>query len=171
MKENTEKLAWLEAENARIRQENTSFTSARKDAINTEDGLQPPIYRMRPLNSTLASEDIRQKNDQTPSMVDDPTLPRGGKTSRLMGSEQETTTKSVEIAYIEALFSKRLNKVEALIERLPDVALPIQKSAPHSYAETTFSDEIALTEMPRKFTMKMYDVTTDLDNHVAQYKL
>ncbi|XP_010513511.1 PREDICTED: uncharacterized protein LOC104789525 [Camelina sativa] len=71
------------------------------------------------------------------------------------------------------MLTKRLGAVEAMIGRLPGVAPPIRKSNLHSYADTPFSDEIALTEMPRKFTlptMKMYDGTADPDDHIAQYK-
>ena len=58
-------------------------------------------------------------------------------------------------------------------ERLPVVPPPIRRSDPGSYADTPFSDEIASIEMPRKFAfpnMKMYDGTSDPDDHVAQYK-
>lgn len=60
-----------------------------------------------------------------------------------------------------------------MVERLPWVALPIRRSDPNSYANTPFMNEIALIEMSRKFSfpnMRMYDGTTDLNNHVAQYK-
>ncbi|XP_010513510.1 PREDICTED: uncharacterized protein LOC104789524 [Camelina sativa] len=80
---------------------------------------------------------------------------------------------SAEATYLEAMLTKRLGAVEAMIGRLPGVAPPIRKSNLHSYADTPFSDEIALTEMPRKFTlptMKMYDGTADPDDHIAQYK-
>ncbi|XP_010474540.1 PREDICTED: uncharacterized protein LOC104754077 [Camelina sativa] len=80
---------------------------------------------------------------------------------------------SAEAAYLEAMLTKRLGAVETMIGRLPGVAPPIRKSNLHSYVDTLFSDEIALMEMPRKFTlptMKMYDGTSDLDDHIAQYK-
>ncbi|CAA7046921.1 unnamed protein product [Microthlaspi erraticum] len=71
------------------------------------------------------------------------------------------------------MFSKRLEAMELLLARLPGVAPPITKSAPNCYADTPFTDAIALVEMPKKFivpSMKMYDGTTDPDNHIAQYK-
>nr|VDD31448.1 unnamed protein product [Brassica oleracea] len=71
------------------------------------------------------------------------------------------------------MFSKRLDAMQSMVERLPEVAPPIQKSNPDSYADTPFTDEINLIEMPRKFSfpsMKAYDGTSDPDDHVAQYR-
>ncbi|KAF3531421.1 hypothetical protein DY000_02039528 [Brassica cretica] len=56
---------------------------------------------------------------------------------------------------------------------LPGVAPPIRKSNPNSYPDTPFTDEIALIEMPMKFSfpsIKAYNGTTDPDDHVAQYR-
>ncbi|KAL0678094.1 hypothetical protein Bca4012_006075 [Brassica carinata] len=47
-------------------------------------------------------------------------------------------------------------------------------SCSDSYTDTPFVDEIDLMEIPRKFyipNIRMYDVTSDPNNHVAQYKL
>ena len=77
------------------------------------------------------------------------------------------------VAYLEQMFSKRLDAMQSMVERLPEVAPPIQKSNPDSYADTPFTDEINLIEMPRKFSfpsMKAYDGTSDPDDHVAQYR-
>ncbi|KAF3558404.1 hypothetical protein F2Q69_00012949 [Brassica cretica] len=63
--------------------------------------------------------------------------------------------------------------MQSLVERLPEVAPPIRKGNPDSYADTPFTDEINLIEMPRKFSfpsIKAYNGTTDLDDYVAQYK-
>ncbi|KAF3563895.1 hypothetical protein DY000_02016533 [Brassica cretica] len=60
-----------------------------------------------------------------------------------------------------------------MVERLPGVAPPIRNSNPDSSADTPFTDEITLIEMPRKFSfpnIKAYDGTTDPDDHVAQYR-
>ncbi|KAL0706386.1 hypothetical protein Bca4012_072812 [Brassica carinata] len=66
------------------------------------------------------------------------------------------------VAYQEQMFTKRLDAMQ-----------PIRKSNPDSYADTPFTDEITLIEMPRKFsfpTIKAYDGSTDPDDHVAQYR-
>ncbi|KAK4836985.1 hypothetical protein QYF36_001900 [Acer negundo] len=63
--------------------------------------------------------------------------------------------------------------MEALIQRIPRVPAPIKKSTTNSFADSPFVDDIALTEMPRKFNfpnMKQYEGTTDPDDHIAQYK-
>ena len=76
-------------------------------------------------------------------------------------------------AYLEQMFSKRLDAMQSMVERLPRVAPPIQKSNPDSYADTSVTDEITLIEMPRKFSfpsIKVYDVTSDPDDHIAQYR-
>ncbi|KAF2560260.1 hypothetical protein F2Q70_00017376 [Brassica cretica] len=60
-----------------------------------------------------------------------------------------------------------------MVERLPGLAPPIRKSNPNSYADTPFTDEITLIEMPMKFSfpsIKAYDGTPDPDDHVAQYR-
>ncbi|KAF3602570.1 hypothetical protein F2Q69_00036541 [Brassica cretica] len=71
------------------------------------------------------------------------------------------------------MFSKRLDAMQSMVERLPGVAPPIRKSNPDSYADTPFTDEITLIEIPRKFSfpsIKAYDGTTDPDEHVTQYR-
>ena len=87
----------------------------------------------------------------------------------------EVTAKmeSPMVAYLEQMFSKRLDAMQSMVERLPWVAPPIRKSNPESYADTPFTDEITLIEMPRKFSfpsIKVYNGTTDQDDHVAQYR-
>ncbi|KAF2541788.1 hypothetical protein F2Q68_00031953 [Brassica cretica] len=78
--------------------------------------------------------------------------------------------KSPMVSYLEQMFSKRLDAMQSMVERLPGVAPPIRKSNPDSYADTPFTDEITLIEMPRKFSfpsIKAYDSTSDPDDHVA----
>ena len=77
------------------------------------------------------------------------------------------------IAHLHQMFFNRLEAMQSMVERLPGVAPPIRKSNPDSYADTPFTDEITLIEMPRKFSfpsIKAYDGTTDPDDHVAQYR-
>ncbi|KAF3574796.1 hypothetical protein F2Q69_00059725 [Brassica cretica] len=71
------------------------------------------------------------------------------------------------------MFSKRLDAMKSMVERLPRVAPQIWKSNPDSYADTPFTEEITRIEMPRKFSftsIKAYDGTSDPDDHVAQYR-
>ena len=69
--------------------------------------------------------------------------------------------------------AKRLEEIEAMIQRIPGVPTPLRKSQPYSYADSSFIDALALVEMPRKFTfpnMKPYNGTTDPTDHIASYK-
>ena len=77
------------------------------------------------------------------------------------------------IAHLHQMFSDRLDAMQSMVERLPGVAPPIRKTNPDSYADTPFTDEITLIEIPRKFSLpsiKAYDDTTDPEDHVAQYR-
>ncbi|XP_031280644.1 uncharacterized protein LOC116139112 [Pistacia vera] len=74
---------------------------------------------------------------------------------------------------MEQVLAKRLADVEAVMRRIPGMPVPAKKSRPHYYADSPFVDEIALADMPQKFTipnMKLYDSTTDPDDHIASYK-
>ncbi|KAF2548092.1 hypothetical protein F2Q70_00022338 [Brassica cretica] len=87
-------------------------------------------------------------------------------------SEKISATKSSMTAYLEKMFSNRFDAMQSMVERLPGVAPPIRRSNPDSYADTPFVEEIASVEMPRKFSfpsIKMYDVTGDPDDYIAQY--
>lgn len=46
---------------------------------------------------------------------------------------------------------------------------PLDKAMPTSYADSPFRDDIALVEIPKRFTIP-YDRSTDLLEHTAQYK-
>jgi len=77
------------------------------------------------------------------------------------------------VTYPEQMFSKRLDAMQSMVERISGVAPAIHKSNPNSYADTPFTDEITLIEMPGKFSfpsIKAYDGTTDPDDHVAKYR-
>ncbi|KAF3567909.1 hypothetical protein DY000_02016209 [Brassica cretica] len=82
-------------------------------------------------------------------------------------------TKSLMTAYLEQMFSKRLDAMQSIVEMLPGVAPPIRKSNLDSYTDNPFTGEITLVEIPRKFpfpSIKAYDGTSDLDGHIAQYR-
>ena len=69
--------------------------------------------------------------------------------------------------------ASKISNLEEMVQRIPGVPAPIKKSLPNSFADSPFVDAIALVEMPAKFnfpSMKLYDGTTDPDDHVSQYK-
>ncbi|KAL2467016.1 Retrotrans gag domain-containing protein [Abeliophyllum distichum] len=60
-----------------------------------------------------------------------------------------------------------------MVQRIPRVPAPIKKSAASCFTDSPFDDKIALAEMSKKFSfpnMKLYDGTTDPDDHIAQYR-
>ncbi|CAA7032152.1 unnamed protein product [Microthlaspi erraticum] len=121
--------------------------------------IQAENATLRAENASLAQARNRYR-DRFPPMQSFDTPPLTGATGATLGQELPT-------------LRKRLEAMELLLARLPGVAPPITKSAPNCYADTPFTDAIALVEMPKKFivpSMKMYDGTTDPDNHIAQYK-
>ncbi|XP_010687261.1 uncharacterized protein LOC104901388 [Beta vulgaris subsp. vulgaris] len=68
---------------------------------------------------------------------------------------------------------QHLQQLEDMIARIPGVPRPMEKATPNSYADSPFADPIALIEVPKRFSvpsMKLYDGTTDPNDHVAQYK-
>ncbi|XP_048502695.1 uncharacterized protein LOC125498515 [Beta vulgaris subsp. vulgaris] len=68
---------------------------------------------------------------------------------------------------------QRLQQLEDTIARIPGVPRPMEKATPNSYADSPFVDPIALIEVPKRFSipsMKLYDGTTDPNDHIAQYK-
>lgn len=64
--------------------------------------------------------------------------------------EGATATKSTLTAYLECVFSKKFDAIQSMVERLQQVAPPIRKINPNTYADTPFADEIASIEMPIK---------------------
>ena len=69
--------------------------------------------------------------------------------------------------------AKRFAEMEAMIQRILGVLIPIKKSLPHSYADSPFVDSITLVEMSKKFSfpnIKMYNGTTDPTDQIASYK-
>ncbi|KAM6569847.1 hypothetical protein CsatB_017832 [Cannabis sativa] len=60
-----------------------------------------------------------------------------------------------------------------MIQCIPGVPTPIKKSLPSSFADSPFVDAIALIEMPKKCVfplMRMYDGTSNPNDHIASYK-
>ena len=116
-----------------------------------------------------ASAGEKAKDAQTYDVEDSESEPDSDKEA----PDEATKAESPMVAYQDQMFSKRLDAMQSMVERLPGVAPFIRKSNPDSYADTPFTDEITLIEMPREFSfpsIKAYDGTTDPDDHVAQYR-
>ena len=169
LEQSAEKLNQIESENLVPRDENQAFntTSNKKHRFRTQirsmltletpnsegDTTCPPttLNGDRATHEKAKGTQIYDVEDIESEPEPDKEIPKGG-----------TATRSSMTAYLEQMFSKRLDAMQSMVERLPGVAPPIQKSDTDSYADTPFTDEITLIEMPRKFSfpsIKMYDGT------------
>ena len=113
-------------------------------------------------------------NDQANQTQEEPIAPS---TYTLQSSENIAQPNAISILLPsnthEVELQRRLNEMEKLIRRIHGIPTPIKKSFVDSYADSPFTDNIALVEMPYKFSfpnMKLYNRTSDPDNHIAQYK-
>ncbi|XP_031247477.1 uncharacterized protein LOC116105181 [Pistacia vera] len=72
---------------------------------------------------------------------------------------------------MEQVLAKRLADVEAVMRRILGMPVPTKKGRPYCYADSPFVDEIALVDMPQKFTipnMKPYDGNNDPDDYIRR---
>ena len=66
-----------------------------------------------------------------------------------------------------------LKAFEAKIAKISRAPKPMEEEAADGYIESSFSEEIAMVEVPKRFStpsIDMYDGTTDPDEHVSLYK-
>ncbi|KAF3541473.1 hypothetical protein F2Q69_00022394 [Brassica cretica] len=174
------KLIQLESENLKLRDENQALNTANNKKRRFRAQVRPMPTLETPNSGTGAnlpttasggdtSTREKAKDAKTYDVEDSETEPEPDKEA----PDGATKAESTMVAYLEQMFSKRLDAMQSMVERLPGVAPPIRKSNSDSYADTPLTDEITLIEMPRKFSfpnIKVYDGTTDPDDHVAQYR-
>ncbi|XP_048599756.1 uncharacterized protein LOC106373559 [Brassica napus] len=146
------------------------------------DGLQSQIRPIPTLETPNSGTDANLPPTASGRDVSTPEKAKDAQTYDVEDSESEpepdkeapdgaTKVESPMVAYLEQMFSKRLDAMQSMVERLPEVAPPIRKRNSDSYADNPFTDEITLIEMPGKFSfpsIKAYDGTTDPDDHVTQ---
>ncbi|KAF3566390.1 hypothetical protein DY000_02014913 [Brassica cretica] len=180
LEQSAEKLSHLESENLTLRDENQALNAAsnKKRRFWTQVHPMPPLETHNFGTGTNlptaapggeASTREKAKDAQTYDGEDINSKPEPDKEA----SDGATRAESPMIAHLHQMFSDRLDAMQSLVERLPEVAPPIRKGNPDSYADAPFTDEITLIEMPRKFSfpsIKAYNGTTDLDDYVAQYR-
>ncbi|KAF2569129.1 hypothetical protein F2Q68_00025821 [Brassica cretica] len=180
LEQSAEKLSQLESKNLTLRDENQALNAASNKKRRFRTQVRPMPTLETPNSGTGAnlpttapggdtSTRENAKDAQTYDVEDSDSEPEPDKEA-LDGASR---TESPMIAHLHQMFSDRPAAIQSMVERLPGVAPPIRKSNPYSYPDTPFTDEITLIEMPRKFSfpsIKAYDSTTDLDDHVAQYK-
>ncbi|KFK31517.1 hypothetical protein AALP_AA6G123000 [Arabis alpina] len=168
MKQNEERLKALETENATLRTENAALVGGgRNTEAEARNRYQRRVAPMQPLDGNTPPGGARTVVLQDGTNVD---AARANVPGSTLHHGEEMTVRPYDNADI---IIRRMEELERMILRLPGIAPPITKSAPNCYADTPFTDEIALVEMPKRFnfpTMVMYDGTTDPDNRIAQYK-
>ncbi|KFK21940.1 hypothetical protein AALP_AAs40902U000100 [Arabis alpina] len=168
LKQNEERLKALETENITLRTENAALVGGgRNTEAEARNRYQRRVEPMQPLDGNTPPGGTRTVVLQDGTNVD---AARANVPGSTLHHGEEMTVRPYDNADI---IIRRMEELERMILRLPGIAPPITKSAPNCYADTPFTDEIALVEMPKRFnfpTMVMYDGTTDPDNHIAQYK-
>ncbi|KAF2572325.1 hypothetical protein F2Q70_00004257 [Brassica cretica] len=159
LEQRAEKLSQLESENLNLRDENQAINTASNKKRRFQAQVRPMPTLETPNSVTGAnlpptasggdaSTPENAKDAQTYDMEDSESEPESDKEAPVGATKAE----SPMVAYLEQMFSKRLDSMQSMVERLPGVAPPIQKSNPDSYADTSFTDEITLIEIPRKFS-------------------
>ncbi|KAF3516159.1 hypothetical protein DY000_02058614 [Brassica cretica] len=175
-----EKLSQLQSENMVLRDQN----QARSRACNEKRRFKTQVRPMGNLNTPNSREGATDpthgsgvagatregaENPQVYNLEESDSEPESDKET----PEKISATESSMNAYLEKMFSKRFDAMQSMVERLPEVAPPIRRSNPDSYADTPFVEGIVSVEIPRKFSfpsIKMYDGTGDPADHIAQYK-
>ncbi|KAF3576377.1 hypothetical protein DY000_02031522 [Brassica cretica] len=158
LEENAEKLSQLESENLTPRDENQALNVAsnKKRRLWTLFALPPMKRPNSGVGASLptaapggeASTREKAKDARTYDGEDSDSEPEPDKEASYGAARVE----SPMIAHLHQMFSDRIDAMQFMVERLPGVAPPIRKSNPDSYADTPFTDEITLIEMPRKFS-------------------
>ncbi|XP_074283235.1 uncharacterized protein LOC141607784 [Silene latifolia] len=68
---------------------------------------------------------------------------------------------------------REIKRLNGKFKKIPGVLASLEEAAPDSYVDSPFIDEITKVDLPKKIvipSMKIYDGTTDPQNHVALYK-
>ncbi|KAF3549304.1 hypothetical protein DY000_02008178 [Brassica cretica] len=178
--QSAERLSQLESENLNLRDENQALNTASNKKRRFRAQVRPMPALETPnsgtgvnLPPTASGGDASTREKATDAQTYDVEDSESELEPDKESLDGAMKVESPMVAYLEHMFSKRLDAMQSMVERLPGISPPIRKSNPESYAETPFTDEITLIEMPRKFSFpitKVYDGTTDPDDHVAQYR-
>ncbi|KAF2533009.1 hypothetical protein F2Q70_00030032 [Brassica cretica] len=135
---------------SQLRNENQALNPASNKKRRFQARVRPrPTWKHPNLPVTASREGApAQEKAQTYDVEESESDPE----SVMEAPDRVMKAKSHMIAYLEQMFSKRLDNMQSMVERLPGVAPPIRKSNPDSYAGTPFTDEIT-SLMPKKFSI------------------
>ncbi|KAF3513138.1 hypothetical protein F2Q69_00005722 [Brassica cretica] len=159
LEQSAEKLSQHELENLNLWDENQALNTTSNKKRRFWAQIRPTPTLETPNSGTCttlppttpqgdAETRKKAKGAQTYDIEDSESEPKSDKEA----PEGAAKTESPMVAYLEQMFSKRLDSMQPMVERLPWVAPSIRKSNPDSYADTPFMDEITLIEMTRKFS-------------------
>uniref|UniRef100_A0A803PKJ1 Integrase catalytic domain-containing protein n=1 Tax=Cannabis sativa TaxID=3483 RepID=A0A803PKJ1_CANSA len=192
MRETKESLRTVQEENKAFQEENALLKSkveilksAQRSTTMSQSRFHVPILSMPSLDSTPTTNvgqhpavmrtpqnQTTHKHSTTTTIGADGSVPGGSTLTHgpsLVGQVVAMTPEEM----IEQMVTRKLEGMEAMIHRIPGVPAPIKKSLPSSFVDSPFMDAIAPVEMPKKFvfpSMKMYNGTTDPNDHIARYK-
>ncbi|KAF5810461.1 putative retrotransposon gag domain-containing protein [Helianthus annuus] len=96
--------------------------------------------------------------------------PMGGNT---LNNYPTTNHGFVQDTGINHAMARELQKLKDMISSVPGVVKPIPEIADGSHKVSRFAPPICDAEVPKRFhipTMKLYDGTTDPEEHIAQYR-
>ncbi|XP_038718291.1 uncharacterized protein LOC120011280 [Tripterygium wilfordii] len=200
LRENSIKMAALEAENNAVRAENAKLLELNEQTIRDRSAVRsmPPLEQgtpertsnqyARPLSAGLSRYFTP---GQSSRQNDPPTHTIGGHPSPTTGAQPEghnwprTPPLFPAFSYIPPSsnpssmgapleeWTQRLATLESRMNKVPGVVAPPEKTPQSSFADSPFSPSIAMTEAPPRFAapiMKLYDGTEDPEEHVAHYK-
>ena len=178
LEQSADKLSQLKSENLNLRDENQALNTASNKKYRFRAQVRPMLTLETPnsgmdvnLPPTASGEDASTREKAKDAQTYDVEHSEPELESDKEALDRAWMAESPMVAYLEEMFTKRLDAMQSMVERLPGVAPPIRKSNPDSYADTPFTDEITLIKMPMKFSfpsIRAYDGTTDPDDHVAQ---
>ncbi|KAF2599753.1 hypothetical protein F2Q70_00026054 [Brassica cretica] len=135
----------LSSEVQSLKEKLDEFTKHLEQSAEKITQLESEILVLRDKNQALntASNKKRRFRTQVRSMPSLDTPNTAGDFEKET-SEGAAALQSLLNTYLEQMFSKNLDAMQSMVERLPGVAPPIRKSNPGSYADTAFTDNIAL---------------------------
>ncbi|KAF3515057.1 hypothetical protein F2Q69_00006805 [Brassica cretica] len=159
LEQSAEKLSQPESENLNLRDENQALNTE----SNKERRFRAQIRPMPTLETPNSGTDANLPPTASGGDASTREKAKDAQTYDVEESEPELESEkeapdgarkaeSPIVAYREHMFTKRLDAMQSMVERLLGVAPPIRKCNPDSYADTPFTDAITLIKIPGKFS-------------------
>ncbi|KAJ0861988.1 putative retrotransposon gag domain, aspartic peptidase domain superfamily [Helianthus annuus] len=143
-----------------------SLKSLQTGSLDVHQGDFIPMQTIASTGPSVIPES--QQHGFTPNV---PNLnPMGGNT---LNNYLTTNHGFVQDTGINHAMARELQKLKDMISSVPGVVKPIPEIADGSHKVSRFAPPICDAEVPKRFhipTMKLYDGTTDPEEHIAQYR-